>query len=46
VKPLSADDSVAVCPMKAGCAKLLNLKPDCRNAIGFFMPVLFQYRVK
>jgi len=27
VKPLSADEVKAVCPMKVGCAKLLNLKP-------------------
>jgi len=22
--------------MKVGCAKLLNLKPDCRNVVGVF----------
>jgi len=36
VKRLSADTVKAVCPMKVGCTKLLNMKPDCRNAVGFF----------
>ena len=30
VKPLSADEVKAVCPMKVGCAKLLNTTPFYR----------------
>uniref|UniRef100_UPI0021D4C19B hypothetical protein n=1 Tax=Methylobacter psychrophilus TaxID=96941 RepID=UPI0021D4C19B len=38
VKPLSADDSVAVCHAKVGNCQALKLKTQ-DNLLGFFLPV-------
>ena len=39
VKPLSADDSVAVCHAKVGNCQALNTKTQA-NCLGFFLPGL------
>jgi hypothetical protein len=38
VKPLSADDSVAVCHVKVGNCQALNTQTQGLNPLGFFMP--------
>jgi hypothetical protein len=37
VKPLSADDSVAVCHVKVGNCQALDTKPKDSTCLGFFM---------